>query len=197
MSKQRPSIPRDVRDSVSKEFSHRCAICGADGPHLHHLDENPANNDPLNLIPLCPNCHLTDHHNPTRKHDPKKLRLFRIHKDPTILTPQFEALFERMAFLDSVGTTFEMERMERAAGELIGFVRQLEMGGFYAGKLGGLLNRPSWAGITILGDPESERLSAESWKRREAEYQHQLINNRLEVERLVVELLRFQNWRKN
>ena len=24
---------------------------------IHHIDGNPANNDPFNLIPLCPNCH--------------------------------------------------------------------------------------------------------------------------------------------
>jgi hypothetical protein len=55
MRKARPSILRPIKDSVLREFNHRCAICGKERPQIHHIDENPANNDPLNLIPLCPN----------------------------------------------------------------------------------------------------------------------------------------------
>lgn len=32
--------------------------------HVHHLDENPANNDPVNLITLCPSCHRLCHARP-------------------------------------------------------------------------------------------------------------------------------------
>jgi hypothetical protein len=195
MSKQRPSIPREVRDSVLREFSHRCAICGADNPHLHHLDENPENNDPLNLLPLCPNHHLTDQHNPTRRHDPKKLRLFRIYKDPTILSPQFEALFERMGFLDVVKATFDPEAVERCARELVQFVRQLEMGEFYGAKLGELLGRPAMCVVVSSRDPVDERRDRENETRWSAEYLQQVINGRPMVEKLVVELLRFQSWR--
>ena len=56
MAKVRISIPTKISDKVLKEFNHRCAKCGTDNPHLHHIDENPSNNDPLNLIPLCPCC---------------------------------------------------------------------------------------------------------------------------------------------
>lgn len=35
-----------------------CVVCGEDKiVEVHHLDENRANNDPSNLIPLCPNHH--------------------------------------------------------------------------------------------------------------------------------------------
>ncbi len=67
MSKQRVSIPKAVRDKILAEFNHRCAVCGADRPHIDHIDEDPSNNEPMNLLPLCPNCHLTDKHNPTSK----------------------------------------------------------------------------------------------------------------------------------
>ena len=42
-----------------------CAKCGCslkDGFHRHHLDGNPANNDPDNLQLLCPECHYATFH---------------------------------------------------------------------------------------------------------------------------------------
>src|SRR6266852_5884563 len=92
-SKTRKAVPKATRSQVLAEFNHRCAVCGTDRPQIHHIDENPSNNDPMNLIPLCPNCHLTDQHNPTQPIDPAKLSLFRQYKDPMILTPQFHPLF--------------------------------------------------------------------------------------------------------
>ena len=62
--KTRTDIPKTVREAVLKEFNHRCAVCGGDRPHLDHIDEDPSNNDPFNLLPLCPNCHIRDRHNP-------------------------------------------------------------------------------------------------------------------------------------
>jgi 5-methylcytosine-specific restriction endonuclease McrA len=77
MPKDRPAIPKAVRESVLSEFNHRCAVCGEDKPQVHHIDEDPSNNDPMNLIPLCPNCHLIDQHNPTVPINARRLRLFR------------------------------------------------------------------------------------------------------------------------
>lgn len=46
-------------------FAHheqRCVICGEERiVSVHHLDENHHNNDPKNLIPLCPTHHLYWH----------------------------------------------------------------------------------------------------------------------------------------
>ena len=50
MAKQRVNPSKAVRDSLLDEFNHRCAVCGVDRPQVHHIDENPSNNDPLNLI---------------------------------------------------------------------------------------------------------------------------------------------------
>lgn len=96
---QRKAIPKAVKDAVLKEFNHHCAMCNTANPHVHHIDENPENNDPQNLLPLCPNCHLLDHHNPTAVVDPKKLSLFRQFKDPRILSSEFHPLFIRLRFL--------------------------------------------------------------------------------------------------
>jgi hypothetical protein len=39
-----------------------CSECGTDNDlHVHHIDRNPANNDPANLQTLCSSCHLKLH----------------------------------------------------------------------------------------------------------------------------------------
>jgi hypothetical protein len=98
MAKGRPKIPAPIREQVLKEYNHLCAVCGEVNPQLHHIDEDPSNNNPMNLIPLCPNDHLIDVHNPTQPIEPGKLRLLRKYKDPTVLTPQFHPLFVRKNF---------------------------------------------------------------------------------------------------
>lgn len=49
---RRESIPKPIRENVLDEYSHSCAICGKDRPHVHHIDENSSNNDPNNLLPV-------------------------------------------------------------------------------------------------------------------------------------------------
>lgn len=40
----------------------KCVVCGFDKiVAIHHIDENKKNNDPSNLIPLCPNHHEMCH----------------------------------------------------------------------------------------------------------------------------------------
>ena len=39
-----------------------CAICGKAGyTEVHHIDKNPMNNDPQNLVRLCKSCHAKQH----------------------------------------------------------------------------------------------------------------------------------------
>ena len=110
-------------------------MCGTYKPHVHHIDDNRNNNDPLNLLPLCPNCHLTDQHNPTTKLEPERLKLFRAHKDPIILTPQFAPLFRRIRFLENVSDSQDVSELQASAGELCRFVSALNMGKFYSEQL--------------------------------------------------------------
>ena len=45
-----------------REFTKRCVNCGFDKCiELHHLDGHTRNNDPKNLVGLCPNCHKMIH----------------------------------------------------------------------------------------------------------------------------------------
>ena len=60
--KTRTTIPQanKVRAELQKEVGSTCPFCDSqDVGHfeIHHIDDNPANNDILNLILLCPTCH--------------------------------------------------------------------------------------------------------------------------------------------
>ena len=187
----RIAVPRATRDALFREFNHRCAICGGERPHVHHIDEDPGNSDPLNLLPLCPNCHLRDQHDPTAPMDRDKLRLFRQHRDPMILHERFKPLWARCRFLLK-SDSLSREDLSAAADELSQFVRALEMGEFYGTRLQGLLSEPPHARVWSSETPQS---TFDQWKREEtAEYRALVNRNRTEALRLVVELLRYQNW---
>lgn len=50
------------RTIAFQSWKQECAICGFDKiVAVHHIDENHDNNDPHNLIPLCPNHHEMVH----------------------------------------------------------------------------------------------------------------------------------------
>src|SRR5262245_60806519 len=97
--KKRPAVSKAVSEQVLREYRHKCAVCGRHEPQLHHIDEDPTNNEPANLIPLCPNCHLQDIHAPTIPFETQKMRLFRQCKDPFILDARFDPIWTRVRFL--------------------------------------------------------------------------------------------------
>jgi hypothetical protein len=157
MSNRRQLIPKSVRDALLNEFNHRCAMCGGDRPQIHHIDENPSNNTLDNLIPLCPNNHLLDSHNPTHPIEPDKLRLLRRFKDPMILSPSFDPLFRRARFLLQLrDVPLDVEVTEAQIAELVAFVRALVMGDFYASRLSELLSRPANPRVWYTDTPDSE-----------------------------------------
>jgi hypothetical protein len=55
----RVPIPEDVAAKVLYLHDHTCCICQERGRHvqIHHIDEDPANNDAANLAVLCTECH--------------------------------------------------------------------------------------------------------------------------------------------
>src|SRR6266536_3193402 len=137
----RPAIPTSIRKKVLAEFNHRCAICGEDKPQLPHIDGDPTNNDPLNLLPLCPNCHLIDQHNPTAPFEPKKLNLFRRFNDTAILSSKFHPLYLRLTFLDHIQDNDSAGDLAKRSQELCEFVLALAMGEYYAKRLEDLTKR--------------------------------------------------------
>ncbi|MCK9425791.1 MAG: HNH endonuclease [Ignavibacteriaceae bacterium] len=183
MTKSRTTISKEIKEKVLKEFNHRCAICGSVNPHLHHIDENPSNNEIENLIPLCPNHHLSDQHNPTSTIPFYKMKLFREYKDPTILLSKFDPLYQRIIFLyDIHDKSLDNELIDKS-GELIRFISFLNMGEFYKQEVQKLISSSprEYSNIRPL------HVYAE-------EYRGRLISNRKKTIDLIVELLRYQNW---
>ena len=190
---KRNSIPKATSERVLKEYSHKCAICANDNPHLHHIDEDPSNSDPMNLIPLCPNCHLIDQHNPTRVMDPRILQLFREHKDPTILSPQFHPLFKRFEFLFSLEMVNADDLSEKVK-TLLDFVQALEMGSFYSKHVGELLKESAAGLFSVPEDPGSEARRRRIIEDHNEDYRQQLLDARDKAIGYLIELIRYQEW---
>lgn len=190
----RKKLGATVAQSVLKEFNHLCALCGKERPQIHHIDGNNSNNVESNLLPICPNHHLLDAHSPTDPIDPVLLAFFRRHKDPSIFTSQFKALFVRMRFLLELDK-YNFRDYEQRADELVHFVRYLELGLFYSEKLATLLIWQAPDRGISLSAPQAyyDRMEAED----RATYLQQLKNNSGPALELLVELLRFQAWRND
>ncbi len=76
----RRSVPEDVAAAVLFESNRTCCVCRERRPvQLHHIDEDPSNNDPANLAVLCLYCHrdtqITGGFD--RKLDAAQVRLYR------------------------------------------------------------------------------------------------------------------------
>jgi hypothetical protein len=59
MSKKRIPIPDDVASDVIWSSDSTCCVCAdrSKAFQIHHIDEDPSNNDPSNLAVLCLQCH--------------------------------------------------------------------------------------------------------------------------------------------
>jgi hypothetical protein len=181
-----------VREQVLKEFNHRCAFCGEDRPQVHHIDGHPENNNPLNLLPLCPNHHLTDLHDPndpTQPIQPLILFFFRRYRDPAILSPQFVPLFNRIRFLYEWDPTAEPAALEECINDLVSFVGELETGTYYAAAIRRIFGDPPPG---ILGYMAHQAGQGGTY---DAEYRDRIRATTPAVETLIVELLRFQDWK--
>jgi hypothetical protein len=57
---KRKHISPKIKSILQKEINSECPICknqDVEHFHIHHIDENPKNNDAHNLLMLCPTCH--------------------------------------------------------------------------------------------------------------------------------------------
>jgi len=187
MVTKRQTTPKSIRDAVLREYSHMCAICSKERPQVHHIDEDPNNNEPLNLLPLCANHHLSDQHNPTVKVDPRRLSLFRRYKDPQILSPQFSPIFNRIVFLLLPRPSMSYDELLAKAVDLARFVGSMSMGTYYEKAVSELLD---WS------FPAAYNLNAIDtyFEKRDAAFRLKVEDNSDRVVHLVVEQLRYQSW---
>jgi len=65
--KSRPPIPDEIVNQLMFMSGHRCCLDHEEFSNspldIHHLDENPKNNEINNLLPVCKNCHHGKIHN--------------------------------------------------------------------------------------------------------------------------------------
>ena len=190
MSNRKP-LSTKSRNKVLSEFNHLCAICGKPNPHIHHVDGNCTNNILENLLPLCPNHHLLDAHNPTVPTASGKLALFRQYRDPAILLTQFDPLFNRMKFLlPPEIVENDLHVLQSQCHDLLDFVKHLKMGSYYESALFPLIGwrQPSLSNagsmVVIEREEQAGRL-----------YLKKLISQREKIILLLVECLRFQEWK--
>jgi hypothetical protein len=184
---KRKPIPQALRASVLAEFRNRCAICGDHGPQIDHIDDDPSNNARENLIPLCPNCHIRDKHNPTAPVDRGKLALFRRHKDPAILHPRFEPIWRRTQFMRSPDGLSHGELLHNGVTNLAAFLTTFTKGAYYAARIRELLMTNYGGGIDL------DNLEAEMRNRAQL-FAQGIVKNRDEAIDLIVEMLRYQDW---
>jgi predicted esterase YcpF (UPF0227 family) len=196
--KNRVTISRSSRQSVLREFNNRCAVCGKSKPKIHFIDEDPANADAMNLLPLCPTVHLFDPHNPTGKMEADKLLLLRHFKDPSVLKSQFHTIYRRLQFLDELDKLATMEQIREKIDELVNFLVSFEMGTYYGGRIHQLLKMPALVLPPVepgrgLTKGATETL-AQVDRQHEEQFRKQLQDAQDEVLFLCVEMLRFQKW---
>lgn len=71
MVKDTPTLAA-LRWRASKLRGDHCAECGtSERLHAHHIDGDPSNNDPSNIVTLCASCHLLHHWRTGKKGRPR------------------------------------------------------------------------------------------------------------------------------
>jgi len=192
MTKKRLSIPKVISEQVFKEYHHRCAMCGQHDPQMHHIDEDPSNNDPANLIPLCPNCHLQDIHAPTAPLDPQKVRLFRRWKDPFILDPRFHPIWIRLRFLRGSNDTRGYS-WKYCCEDLKRFVNAFQMGQYYSGRIASVLDKTIDHMVACLRN-QGQNVSQKDIQNDPQRHREVDEFRATTIEDLCVEMLRYQGW---
>lgn len=58
--KKRIAVPPKLKAELQKEINSKCPLCYSEEVghfEIHHIDENPENNNFANLLMICPTCH--------------------------------------------------------------------------------------------------------------------------------------------
>ena len=192
---QRSTIPRAVRDNVLKQYKYRCVRCDSTDPQVHHIDKDPSNNNALNLVPLCPNCHLNWFHGAATADKARQLAFFRRYNAKASLSPKFLPLLRRLNFLDEVTEQSNVKELRTASAELVSFVKALAHGDFYARKISRLLAfEPFIASVSIPYGGSLPQWYIAGMNEQDPRHRRKLRSARTAVYDLVAELLTYQDW---
>jgi hypothetical protein len=197
MASNRSAIPKATRESVLNLFGHRCAIpsCHTPNPQLHHIDHDRENNEPENLIALCPTHHLLGQHGSHQEIKPERLRFYRIHRHPLILHRRFRPVFNRLTPLFAVSAKSNSGQVRRDISELSRFVGSLEHGDYYAKSISRLTAYETFtASFSIPMGGTVPQWYVDGKNNEIPKYLAKVAENRERIVELVVEMLDFQEW---
>jgi hypothetical protein len=88
--KARKPIPARVKALLQQEVNSACPFCSSsevDHFHVHHIDENPANNDFSNLLMMCTTCHSKVTKGDIPEYDVRRKKMFAHNRLPANVTP--------------------------------------------------------------------------------------------------------------
>jgi hypothetical protein len=159
--------------------------------------EDRTNNEELNLLPLCPSCHLTDLHDPTAPVDRLKLRLFREYRDISILAPEFHPIFRRLRFVLDPESLQSVDEAHTQVTDLIAFLHQFDKGQYYHVQVNELLTvRPYREWVASLDEPDGAHAARkrDHDERELARFKRAVAEQRAKVMGFVVEMLTYQPW---
>lgn len=79
-AKKRIKIPNEIDIQLLYRCANKCCICRSKATQIHHIDENPSNNNLDNLVYLCSRCHDEAHtyHSLSKNLTPEKLHKLKI-----------------------------------------------------------------------------------------------------------------------
>jgi len=200
----RKEPPKPIKEQVLKEYSHCCAICSGTNPQIHHIDENPQNNEVLNLIPLCPNCHNTGQHNKYNKIPENILKLFRKYNERKILDSKFIPIYKRMNFLFEDIEKADHNKLQADYDEFMNYLPLYEKGEFYKKQIEKLLffEPEHCVAVAHYQDPlpfadvqdSNEEYTCRAIGDSIGGYKKMYKENKEKVIDLVIEMLKYQDW---
>ncbi|MCF7944843.1 MAG: hypothetical protein K9L75_04835 [Spirochaetia bacterium] len=191
--KYRINIPKKIKEKVLKEFSNQCAICKKSSPELHHIDENPNNNDENNLIPLCPNCHSNYAHNPNKQFSEYKLFLFRKYRNRVVFSQNFEPLLSRSRFILESTDSYNKATIDQYK-DLLKFIESFNNGNYYTNKLKELLDYHKYVRAVFSNSKNNFETSN---NKELLEFIENVRLNKDEAIKTIIEMAAYQGWQNN
>jgi hypothetical protein len=120
--------------------------------------------------------------------------MFRQYKEKRILNPKFDIYFSKLEFLFQVNEGEEdVKELEKNAEHFIELCRNLKMGSYLAKEIEELIGPLKYAWrVRLDGRPDPQNFHKKP--KKNAEYRRKLIENRNNVQSILVEILKHQDW---